>query len=93
MEQFTQNIYRTLKEDLRLPKRQENLHITGYNKRKKKKKELGQGQHPREGAVKEEWFPHPGKSPNLREDQPGRRGALEPRSRVQQLVCGRKNGE
>ena len=29
---------------------------------------------PREGAVKEERFPHPGKSPNQRGDQPRERG-------------------
>lgn len=35
IEQFTQNIYWTLAEDLRLQKAQENLQKTGQNKRKK----------------------------------------------------------
>lgn len=53
--------------DLRPLKEQENLHIsiTGENKRQKKvRKELGWDLHPREGAVKEERFLHPGKSPH-----------------------------
>ena len=37
VEQHLQNTYRTLAEDLRLPKRQETPHIPGQGKRKKKK--------------------------------------------------------
>ena len=37
VEQFPQNTYWTLAEDLRLPKRQETPHVPGWGKRKKKK--------------------------------------------------------
>ena len=40
------------------PERKESLHVTRQNKRKKKKKELGQGLHTGEGPVKEESFLH-----------------------------------
>ena len=98
MERFAQNIYRTLAEDLRLPKGQENLHVTRKDKRKRKKekrkrKELGWDLHPREGAVKEVRFPYPGKSPHWRGDQPGWKGSLEALSRVQKPDCRRQNGE
>ena len=62
-----------LTEDLKLPKRQENLHINGYINRKKKKKESGQGLCPGAGAVKEEMFPYLGKFPHGWGDQSGQR--------------------
>ena len=42
VEQFSQNIYQTFAEDLRLLRGKENLHITRYNRRKtsKKKKKI-----------------------------------------------------
>lgn len=39
VKQFTQKGYWALTEDFRHPKRQENIHITGYSKKKKKKEE------------------------------------------------------
>ena len=63
-------------EDLRLLKRQENLHVTRQYKRKKKKKAFGWGLHPREAAVKEERFLNPRKSPHQQGDQTGWRGSF-----------------
>lgn len=56
-----------LVEDLRLPKEQETLHNWVYQKGKKREREgmqLGQDQGSWEGVVKEERFPHTGKSPH-----------------------------
>ena len=66
-----------LAEDLRLPKGQENLHVTGKDKRKKKnkeRKESGWDLHRWEGPVKKERFLHTGRSPHWRGDQLGWEG-------------------
>ena len=82
MQGFSQNIYGTLAEDLRPLKGQENLHGTGYDKRKSKKKKKRERERkesewnlwPWEGAVKEESFLPAGKSARWRGDQSGQRG-------------------
>ena len=80
MEGFSQNIYGTLAEDLGPLKGQENLHGTGYDKRKgkgKKERERKESEwnlRPWEGAVKEESFLPAGTSACWRGDQSGQRG-------------------
>lgn len=76
VERSSQNIYWTLEEDLRLWKDQENLHVTGYKKTLKKKKELGQKLCPCETAVKEERFLYLEKPPHHQEDSLGQKGSF-----------------
>ena len=91
VELFTQNIYWTLKEDLRLPKGQENLHITRYNKRKKKKRRNWDraclsGRKLWRGIV-----PAP-REVSHAEISLDEGGSLEPRRR-EKTVCRMQNGE
>ena len=51
------------------------------------------GPAPLEGAVKEERFPHPGKTLHWLGDEPDRKGVSEAPRRVQQPACVRQNGE
>lgn len=79
VEQFSQNIYWTFAEDLRLLRGKENLHITRYNRRKtikKTKKMSGWYLWSWEGAVKGESFLHPGKPLHQWEDWPGQKKSL-----------------
>ena len=60
-----------LAEDLRLPNRQ-----IWVGPKKNERKELGWDLGPWEGAVKEDKFLHPGKSPQWQRHQPGQDGEL-----------------
>ena len=48
----------------------------GQKQSKKKRKESRQDLYPREGAMKEERFLHPGRSPHWQGDEPGQRGSF-----------------
>lgn len=82
VEQFSQNIYWTFAEDLRLLRGKENLHINRYNRRKtnkqthKKRFQDDTCDPGREGAVKEESFLYPGKPLHQWEDWPGQEKSL-----------------
>ena len=94
MEQFSQNTYWMLAEDLIQPKQQERSpHNQVGRKKKKKKKELGQDLYP----VREPWkrkgyltLGTPFTGWKISQD---RQGASEAQRRVQQPVCSRQNTE
>ena len=81
-----------LEEDLRLPKGQENLHITRYNKRKKKKRRNWDSLPAREEAVKGDSSSTQGSLLICREISLDEGGTLEPRRRAQQLSVEGKMG-
>ena len=70
-EPFTRNRHWMPTEGLRLPNRQENLLVTRWDRRRKKRKESEWGLRPREGALEEGRFLHPGASPHQWEGQTG----------------------
>ena len=88
VERLPQGIYWMLAKDLRLPKDEETLHITGKNKRKKREREevkqSGWDQHSWGGAVKEKRNPYPEAHLTAGEINLDRGGASKSQGKVQQ---------
>ena len=61
--------------------------------RKKERKGIRTGLHPREGAMNKERVPYPGESLHWWGISLDGEGHSKPRRRAQQLVCRRQNGE
>lgn len=87
---FPQNTLLNAGKDTRCPEVQERSSFNG--RVKEKRRELGPDLHTGKGAVKDERFPHSGKTLHQWEDQPGQKGSLEAQ-RVQQPAVSRQYRE